>query len=66
METKAFGGAILVKGIAAPDAVKDVQNALKALGYAATPTGVFDEQLESVIRLFQAQHSDDSGLPLKK
>jgi hypothetical protein len=65
METKAFDGTILVKGITAPDAVKDVQNALKALGYAATPTGVFDSQLESVVRLFQAQHSDDSGLPLK-
>ena len=41
------------------------EDRLRALGYGASVTGIFDAQTESVVKLFQAQHSDDSGLPLK-
>ncbi|OYD77419.1 UNVERIFIED_ORG: putative peptidoglycan binding protein [Burkholderia sp. CF145] len=60
-----FGGAILKVGIDAPDLVRQVQSALREQGYQSPVDGDFSKQMESVVRLFQAQHSDDSGLPLK-
>ncbi|SAL31823.1 Putative peptidoglycan binding domain protein [Caballeronia cordobensis] len=65
MDIRPFDGVILKAGIAAPDKVRLVQDRLRALGYGASVTGIFDAQTESVVKLFQAQHSDDSGLPLK-
>lgn len=65
MDSKEFDGTILVKGIAEPAKVSDVQRRLITLGYPSKTDGIFDSQMESVVRLFQAQHSDDSGFPLK-
>ncbi|WP_081653138.1 peptidoglycan-binding protein [Paraburkholderia graminis] len=60
-----FSGRVLMVGVQAPDLVKQLQNALRNRGYPSPIDGNFSEQMESVVRLFQAQHSDDSGLPLK-
>ena len=61
-----FPGVILKRGRSAPKAVSAVQRRLKALGYGPFPrAGVFDEATEAAIRLFQAQHVDQTGIPLK-
>src|ERR1700692_3211625 len=60
-----FAGSILKVGVNAPAAVLQLQNALRANGYQSPDDGICSPQMESVVRLFQAQHSDDSGLPLK-
>ena len=65
MDIKPFDGVILKVGSNAPDKISMVQDRLRELGYGAPGNGIFDAQTVSVVKLFQAQHSDDSGLPLK-
>lgn len=65
MDIKPFDGVILKVGSNAPDKIRMVQDRLRELGYGAPGNGIFDAQTVSVVKLFQAQHSDDSGLPLK-
>jgi hypothetical protein len=48
------------------DAVRQVQRILLALSYdELSPSGVFDERTVRAVERFQAQHSDDRGLPLE-
>lgn len=65
MAIQLFNGLILKIGSSATNEIRMVQDRLRNLGYGAPQNGIFDAQTESVVKLFQAQHSDDSGLPLK-
>ncbi|CAB3801900.1 hypothetical protein LMG28688_05453 [Paraburkholderia caffeinitolerans] len=60
-----FDGTVLSLGSTATASVSAVQNQLTARGYAGGTNGKFDAAMESVVKLFQAQHCDESGLPLK-
>ncbi|MFL5296330.1 MAG: peptidoglycan-binding protein [Phenylobacterium sp.] len=53
-------------GAADADAVKAVKAQLAAYGYgSASPPGVFDGELASIVKLFQSQHVDAAGRALK-
>lgn len=65
MSSTQFDGTVLVKGNSNVAAVAAVQARLSALGYAGGTNGKYDDAMESVVRLFQAQHTDESGIPLK-
>ncbi len=61
-----FPGAILRRGQGARKDVEVIQRRLIALGYGPIPRrGTFDAETESAVRLFQAQHADALGEPLK-
>jgi hypothetical protein len=54
------------RGQADAAATLAIQRRLKAMGYGPFPSsGVFDEATESAVRLFQSQHVDQVGVPLK-
>ncbi|WP_321917438.1 MULTISPECIES: CHAP domain-containing protein [Paraburkholderia] len=61
----AFDGTVLVPGSTATASIAAVQAQLTARGYASGTNGNFDAAMESAVKLFQAQHCDESGLPLK-
>jgi hypothetical protein len=56
-----YPGRIVKKGEANAELVGQIQAVLKAAGYACFANGVFDETMESAVRLFQAQHFDQQG-----
>ncbi|MGH8175579.1 MAG: CHAP domain-containing protein [Steroidobacter sp.] len=61
-----YPGVILRRGHSDAAAVRAVQRRLKVIGYGPFPrAGVFDAATEASIRLFQAQHVDSLGIPLK-
>ncbi len=62
----AWPGVVLRKGCPHAAAVRRLQRRLRALGYPGGVTpGVFDAGLEAAVRLFQAQHADCGGAPLR-
>jgi hypothetical protein len=61
-----YPGTIVRRGHADPAATQAIQRRLKAMGYGPFPrSGIFDEATESAVRLFQSQHVDQVGVPLK-
>jgi hypothetical protein len=44
--------------------IGNLQHGLQALGYGPFTTGVFDDSMSSLVRLFQSQHVDGKGRPL--
>lgn len=62
----AFPGTVIRAGHKDAAVVQSIQRRLKQLGYGPFPkAGVFDGDTESAVRLFQAQHVDQVGMPLK-
>lgn len=60
-----FPGRLIEPGEADAAIVTAIQVALQRQGYACNPNGTFDAALGSLIKLFQSQHVDLTGRPLK-
>jgi CHAP domain/Putative peptidoglycan binding domain len=65
MPALSFDGTILTTGTDDVTATAAAQSRLVALGYGCRTDGVFDGAMASVVRLYQAQHNDESAMPLK-
>ena len=61
-----FPGRIIRAGETDTTIVKAIASRLKALGYpTASPAGTFDLAFKQMVKLFQAQHVDLQGMPLR-
>lgn len=60
-----FDGVVLTAGSTDRASIMAVQARLQVLGYSGQPNGQYDAAMEALVRLFQSQHVDESGIPLK-
>ncbi|MDM0107956.1 peptidoglycan-binding protein [Variovorax sp. J22R24] len=66
VEAVAFPGQIVKVGSPDAEVVRHIQRRLNALGCGPIPEdGVFDKQMQSAVKLFQARFPDVTGAPLE-
>ncbi|MEH6435869.1 peptidoglycan-binding protein [Massilia sp. DD77] len=64
MAYQAYPGYLIKEKSSDTKSVKLIQQALRDFGYGIHKTGVFDKNMTAVVKLFQAQRSDENGFPL--
>jgi CHAP domain-containing protein/putative peptidoglycan binding protein len=61
----AFPNRVIKAGEADRNVVSAIQQALSDQGYGPFTAGSFDASMTSIVKLFQAQHTDADGMPLE-